>query len=184
MRTNIINFNQFSPFLSLLPLSSRSRSHRSSLPFPSHASCFLLPASNSKGFTFIEILITLTVIAILFVPTMQLFSNTLYATADSLDIITATNLAKSEMEKIINLNLSETRLKEIGSAVYPSEKEPPLTVNGVRWRVRKEAVEGTDPLEIRIRVFKDENPTKEIASLVTLVEDMMWEIVTPVSGEI
>ena len=58
---------------------------------------------NDKGFTFIEILMTLAVIGILFVPVIQLFNHAVLATSDSLELITATNLAKSEMERNLRI---------------------------------------------------------------------------------
>ena len=60
-----------------------------------------------KGFTYIELLITLAIIAVLFVPMMQLFSHSLYSTGVSQGLITAVNLAKWEMERTKNLNIIE-----------------------------------------------------------------------------
>ena len=137
--------------------------------------------SNQSGFTFVEILITLAVIAILFVPVMQLFSQSIYATADSLDRITATNLAKSEMERILNLNRTKAQLREMGEQVIPPLTEPPLEINHTEWRVKREMIEGSDPLEVRIHVYREKTPSKDVVMLVTLVEDMMWESVKAVS---
>src|SRR3989338_1278579 len=135
---------------------------------------------NKRGFTFIEILMTLAVIGILFVPVIQLFNHAVLATSDSLELITATNLAKSEMERTINLNLSKTRLREEGERITPALNEDPLLVNKFRWRIRREVIEGSDPLEVRIHVYHDGDLEKPVVSLVTLVEDMMWEFVKPV----
>ena len=137
--------------------------------------------TNCVGFTFIEILITLAVIGILFVPVMQLFSHSIYATADSLDLITATNLSKSEMERTLNMNLTKMQLKELGDQIFPPLDQPPMQVNHTLWRVRREFIEGSDPLEVRIHVYRDQNPQKDVVTLVTLIEDMMWESVKAVS---
>jgi len=125
---------------------------------------------------------TLAVVAVLFIPVSQLFNHSIYATADSVELITAMNLAKSEMERMINLNLSKTRLRETGNVYLPPLEEPPLAVNGVPWRIEREVIEGTDPLEVRIHVYQADELGKPVVSLVTLVEDLMWEFVKPVSA--
>ena len=122
---------------------------------------------------------TLTIIAVLFVPVMQLFTHTMAATTESLDMIVATNLAKSEMEKTINLNMTETQLKELGEQITPPLKDAPLVMNKSSWRVRREVVDGTDPLEVRIHVYHEGDPTHDVVVLTTLIEDMMWEFVKP-----
>lgn len=152
-------------------------------------------SSNQRGFTFIEILMTLAIIAILFVPVMQLFSDSLFATTQSLEMITATNLAKSHMEKTINLNLTKTQLREQGEQFFPPLDQKAFEINGSRWRVKREPVEGTDPLEVRIHVFHAEDvesdpnlpqetqtnkkEAKPVVSLVTLIEDTVWGSIKP-----
>lgn len=145
---------------------------------PRHASGH---ARNEKGFTFVEILMTLTVIAVLFVPVMQLFSHSIYATTDSLDLITATNLAKSEMERTLNMNKTKAQLREMGDQLFPLEAEPPMEVNHTQWRVYREFIQGSDPLEVRVHVYRDKEPKKDVVMLVTLIEDMMWESIKAVS---
>ena len=136
---------------------------------------------SANGFTFVEILITLAVIGILFVPVMQLFSHSIYATADSLDLITATNLAKSEMERTLNMNKTKAQLREMGDQQFPPPAEPPMEMNHTQWRVYREFIEGSNPLEVRIHVYRDKDPKKDVVMLVTLVEDMMWESVKAIS---
>jgi prepilin-type N-terminal cleavage/methylation domain-containing protein len=136
--------------------------------------------TNHSGFTFIEILITLTVIALLFVPVMQLFSNSLYSTGENLDRITAMNLAQSEMERTINLNMTKVQLKKDGTKIFPPPSGPPYAINKGFWRVQREVVGDSDPVEVRIKVFKDGQPDKMLVTLTTLVEDMMWDQVTAV----
>lgn len=134
--------------------------------------------TNSKrGFTFIEILLTLTVIAVLFVPLMELFSHSLFATTQSLDKITAASLAKSEMEKIINLNYTKAQLRDMGEQWIPPLEGDPLMVNKSHWRLKREAIEGTDPIEVRVHAYQMPDMDKPVVSLVTLFEDMMWGVV-------
>lgn len=125
----------------------------------------------------------LAVIAVLFIPVIQLFNHAIYATSDSKDIVSATHLARSEMEKIVNLNFTKTKLREMGDDIYPPLDKEPLVINQTRWRVKREVIQKSDPLEVRIRVYRDGDMKKEVVTLVTLVEDMMWELVKPVSGE-
>jgi prepilin-type N-terminal cleavage/methylation domain-containing protein len=139
-------------------------------------------SSKRGGFTFIEILMTLALIGLLFVPTMQLFSNSLFSTNMNLDLITATNLAQSEMEKTINLNLTKTQLQELGTQLIPPANEEPFKLNKGLWRVRREIVENSDPVEVRIFVFREGEPEKPLVKLVTLFEDMMWDSVKAISS--
>src|SRR5262245_11150708 len=138
--------------------------------------------SDQKGFTFIEILMTLTVIALLFVPVMQLFSNSLYSTGENLDRITAMNLAQSEMERTINLNMSKEQLKKVGNQIFPPMEEKPYAINRGLWRVQREVIEDSDPLEVRVKVFKEGQPDRVMITLVTLVEDLMWDQVKTISA--
>jgi prepilin-type N-terminal cleavage/methylation domain-containing protein len=130
---------------------------------------------NNRAFTYIEILIALAVMAVLFVPIMQLFSHTVYSVSASQDLITATNLAKWEMERIRNLNLTKAQLKEAGDRVYPPEDSPPLEMNSARWRIKAAFASEEGPLEARVSVFREEAPDKPVITLVTLIEDMTWE---------
>ena len=144
--------------------------------------CSKPAASSESGFTFIEILITLTVIALLFVPVMQLFSNSVYSTSQNLERITAMNLVQSEMERTINLNLTKEQIKKIGTQIFPPLDQPPYLINKMHWRVQREIMEDTDPLEVRIKVFKDGEAERPMIILVTLIEDMMWDQVKTVGA--
>ena len=133
-----------------------------------------------RGFTYIELLITLVILAVLFVPVMQLFSHSLNATGVSRDLITATNLAKWQIERIKNLNISKEQLRSMGDETYPVLEEEPLEMNGIKWRIKKEIVEKTDPLEIRIHAYYNGYEKKPVVTLVTLIEDMTWDEIRPV----
>ena len=137
---------------------------------------------STSGFTFIEILMTLTVIALLFVPIMQLFSNSLYSTNDNLEAITAMNLAQSEMERVINLNYTKDQLRKLGTEIIPPVDKPALELNKTLWRVKRETIEESDPLEVHVSVYKEGQPEKTMVRLVTLIEDLMWDQVKEVSS--
>lgn len=135
--------------------------------------------SASKGFTYIELLITLAIIAVLFIPMMQLFSHSLRATVASQDLITATNLAKWGMERVKNLNMTKAQLREVGDLIYPPLEDEPLEMNNAKWRVRRVVLKETDPLEVRVFTFLDGEPDRPVVTLVTLIEDMVWEEFSP-----
>jgi len=150
------------------------------------------------AFTYIELLITLTVIAVLFVPIMQMFSHSLIASTTSQDLITATSLARWEMERIKNLKVGKEKLSEIGDSFYPPIDEDPMELNEMLWRIKREIIKGTDPLEVRVHVYplrkkgevgEEEGISEELAylaeeeplmTLVTLFENMYWEEVKPI----
>ena len=139
--------------------------------------------SNMKqkaAFTYIEVLITLAMLGVLFVPMMQLFSHGLSSPAVSSDAITACHLARWEMERVKNLNLTTSQMKKQGDLWIPVLEELPLPMNNTKWRIRRHINLESDPLEVSVEVFRADNLQKPLASLVTLIGDSIW---TEVKGE-
>ncbi|MFH1797721.1 MAG: prepilin-type N-terminal cleavage/methylation domain-containing protein [Candidatus Omnitrophota bacterium] len=134
---------------------------------------------KKKAFTYIELLVALAIIAVLFVPVMQLFSYSVYSSSVSQDIITAANLARWQTERLKNLNLTKEELRRRGNEVYPPMDEEPVEMNKLKWRIKREIIAESDPLEVRIVVFPDKEE-KPLITLVTLIEDMQWETVTEI----
>ncbi len=133
-----------------------------------------------RGFTFIEILITLAIIAICFLPLMRMYSvgvDQAYATTE---MTVARYLAQEGMEKLKNLGFTESQIERMGEVWDPPFEQPPLSLNGKRWRVLRSIAKGTDPLQVRIRVYQitgsaNERPThKPLVELITLIEDIDW----------
>jgi len=129
---------------------------------------------HKSSFTYIEILITLAVMAILFVPMMRLFPHCLYSATISGDMITAVNLSRWEMERVKNLNLTKAQLKLEGDVWTPPMDQPPLENNKSKWRVLRRVKLDSDPLQVDVDVFLANDLKKPVASLVTLVEDNIW----------
>jgi len=122
-----------------------------------------------------ELLIALAIMAVLIIPVMQLFSSSLYGGSFTQDLISATSLARWQMERVKNLNMTKAQLIDLGDFVYPEENREPLELNDMKWRIKTEFVKGTDPLEVRVGVYKEGQPYEPIVTLVTLIEDMFWE---------
>ena len=114
-----------------------------------------------RGFTYVEILVTLVIVAILFVPMMQLFSQAMEATTMSRDLITAVNLARWEMERVKNLSASLD--------------QPAFQLNGCGWRIERRLKAGAEPLEVTVEVRRDGEGQKSLASLTTLLSKTVWE---------
>ncbi|MFC1699899.1 prepilin-type N-terminal cleavage/methylation domain-containing protein [Candidatus Omnitrophota bacterium] len=131
--------------------------------------------NNGQGFTYIELLITLAIIGILFLPVMQLFSHSLYATSTSGNLITATNLARWQMERTRNLGLSKKQFQALGGQLYPPAEEEPLQMNKGFWRIARKFTAGSGPIEVEVSVYRDGYPDQPLVTLVTLIEDMSWE---------
>lgn len=135
---------------------------------------------RTNGFTFIELLITLAVIAICFLPLMRMFSVSLEQVYVTEDLTTARYLAQEGMEKVKNLGFTEAQFEDLGDRWEPALDKPPLELNGKYWRTLRKIVKGTDPLEIRIQVYQVSKyqgvkvSEKPIVEVVSLVEDLDW----------
>ncbi|MDD2703080.1 MAG: prepilin-type N-terminal cleavage/methylation domain-containing protein [Candidatus Omnitrophica bacterium] len=130
--------------------------------------------SSLTGFTFIEIMITLAVIGIFFVPMTQLFSHGLYSAVVSGDMITAVNLCRWEMERIKNAGFTKSQIKNEGNIWIPRLDEPPLKMNNAEWRIFRSIKHDSGPAEVTVEVFLAGNLNKPVASVATLIEDDVW----------
>ena len=126
----------------------------------------------SKGFTYIEMLTVITLMALCFVPLLQMFTASVDEVVQYSDLGTAVQLGRDAMESVKNLRLTEAQIESQKSVWIPPEKEPPVSVNGKHWRVKRASIEGTDPLEIHVEVFREENLKRPLLELVTLIEDL------------
>lgn len=131
--------------------------------------------NSTKSFTYIEVLITLAVVAVLFIPMMQLFSHGLYSATASGDAVTVLNLARWEMERFKNLNFTKAQLKKQGDSWTPVLEEPPLEINQGKWRILRRIKPDSEPLEVVVEVYASHNLLKPLASLATLIEDNIWK---------
>ena len=132
-----------------------------------------------SGFTYIELLITLAIIAVLFVPIMRLFSSSIFYSSILQDTATATNLAEWQMERLKNLNITKDQLRQVEDSTYPPLEEEPLNMNEMKWRIKRVIIEEKDPVEVRISVYK-EGEDEPVITLVTLIEDTYWQEIQPI----
>lgn len=128
----------------------------------------------SAAFTYVEMVITIVVIAICFVPLIQMFSGSIGEVVYAGDKLTALNLAREEMEKFRNLNLTESQLLSLGNMITPAKSEPPLKRNKVNWRIERVLKENSDPLEVNIIVWRESKTPQKILEVATLIEDLEW----------
>ena len=93
--------------------------------------------------------------------------------------MTATGLAKWQMEKLKNLNFTKEKLRRMGDAIYPPLDEEPIEMNDMKWRIKRIVVKEKDPLEVQISAFRDGEDTRSLTTLVTLFEDTSWTEARP-----
>lgn len=119
-------------------------------------------------------MITLAIMAVLFIPMMRLFSHGLYSATISGEMITAVNLGRWEMEMVRNLNLTKEQLRTLGSLWIPELKEPPLEINNSRWRILRNVKTESNPLQVDVEVYLEGDLKKPVVILTTLLEDSIW----------
>ena len=127
---------------------------------------------DERGFSYLEILITIMILGMFFLPVMQMLSSSVAHLAYVGEMSTALGLAREGMEKIRNLRLSEKQLLERGDVYDPPLSEAPLELNGIRWRALQDVRDGTDPLEVHVQVFKEEAMDEPMVELQTLIEEI------------
>lgn len=132
------------------------------------------PQYLSVGFTYIEMVITVVIIAICFVPLIRMFSTSINEVSYAGDKLTALNLAREEIEKIKNLNLTEAQLLALGNAVTPPKSEPALKRNNADWRIERILKPASDPLEVKVIVWRSALAPQKVLELTTLIEDLEW----------
>lgn len=120
--------------------------------------------SSSRGFTFIEILIALTLLAVVAVPLLQMFAVAVEQVTYADDLRTALDLAREEVEKVKNLALTESQLKALGNAISPL-----IRLNQRVWYAVRVVDSAASPLEIQVYVFRERLTDPPIVSLATIV---------------
>ncbi len=128
--------------------------------------------ASRAGFTYIEMLVVISLLALCFVPLLQMFAQSLDEVSQYSDLGTAIQLGREGMEAVKNLRFTEEQIESQGAVWTPPESEAPYEINGKRWRIKRTVVSNTNPLEVHVEVFQDQNLTSSILELVTLIEDL------------
>ena len=118
----------------------------------------------TRGFTFVEILITLLVLSIAVVPLLRLFATATEQVSYTDDLRTALDLAREEVEKVKNLALSEEQIKQLGNVV-----SPPVVLNRGVWYTVRLVNPTASPLEIQVLVYRDQLWGTLMTSLVSII---------------
>ena len=121
-------------------------------------------AHPDGGFTFVEILITLLILAIAVTPLMQLYATAVEQVSYTDDLRTALDLAREEVEQVKNLALTEEQIKHLGNMV-----SPPIQLNQSVWYTVRLVNPNASPLEIQVFTFRNDLTTAPYASLVTII---------------
>ena len=148
---------------------------RRSNPKPEIASASLgkLPRNDRcQGFTYIEMLVVVSLLALCFVPLLQMFAQSMDEVSQYSDLGTALQLGREGMESVKNLRFTQEQIETQGTVWSPPEKDPPYDINGKQWRVERTVVSNTDPLEVHIEVFRQQNLSRSVIELTTLIEDL------------
>ncbi len=120
--------------------------------------------SRSRGFTFIELLITLLILAIAVTPLLQLFATAVEALGYADDLSTASELAREEIEKVKNLALTEKQIKLLGNII-----SPPIRLQNQTWYTVRVVDPDLTPLEVQVYVYRETLSAAPLVQMVTIV---------------
>ena len=114
----------------------------------------------------------MTLIAIIFIPLMKMFTVAMENAYSSKVMTTAVSIGREYMERVKNLNLPEERLKQLPSPeLYPPKGQPAFEINNTFWRVKRVIDKESDPVRIDIVVY-EEGEQEPVFTLSTLFEDI------------
>ena len=119
---------------------------------------------RQAGFTFVEVLITLLVLAIAVTPLLQLYAAATEQVSYTDDLRTALDLAREEVEKVKNLALSEQQIKELGNVV-----SPPIFLNKGVWYTVRLVNPTASPLELQVLIYRDQLWGALMTNVVTII---------------
>ena len=128
--------------------------------------------NSIHAFSYLEILLALSILAIFFLPCMEMFSRSVAQLSYISEMNTALALGREGMERIKNLHLTEEQLLSHGDQYFPPAEDPPIRLNGIDWRILQHFEPGTDPLKIQVSVFREDARSEPLVELATLLEDV------------
>ena len=118
--------------------------------------------SRAGGFTFVEILIALVVLATAVTPLMQMYATAVEQVGYIDDLRVAMDLAREEVEKVKNLALTEEQLKQLGNVI-----NPPIQLDRALWYTVRFIDPAASPLVVQVFVYRDQLGGPPMVSLLT-----------------
>jgi hypothetical protein len=128
------------------------------------------------GATLVGLLLALSILGVMLIPLLHLCSESMAELLAAGERDVAISLAKRELERIRAEGPDEERLRARGEACAPPTGSPPEQFSGGAWRTCRRPDQATDPLELRIDVYRVDPETHDAPggepriSLFTLVE--------------
>jgi len=116
------------------------------------------------GFTFIEILLTLLIFSICFLPLMRMFTIAMQEIAYIDDMRVALDLAREEVEKVRNLALTEDQIKQMKNVA-----SPPMYLNNKIWRTLRVVDQNISPLQFSVYVYRGDSLKEPLLFVATVV---------------
>lgn len=119
---------------------------------------------KNKGFTLIEVLVAITIIAILIIPLIGIVTGQFKKDQNIVDRKMALQLAREVMEKALQPGMVADDSVEVSA-------------DGKKWLIVTDVIDGqegdepalgTDPLEVQVRIYLP--PAKEIYSSLTALK--------------
>lgn len=136
---------------------------------------------SSRGFTFVELLVTISLLAICVIPVLQMFSTCLEQGNLTGDSTSARYFLQQGMERVRNSGYTEKQLENIGDFWDPPLEKPAFAMNKALWRTLRQVKKGSDPLKVTLTVYREVLDSKgkmverrRIVDAQTLVEDLDW----------
>lgn len=113
----------------------------------------LKSTSSQKAFTLIEMMVAITIIAILILPLAGFLSGQLKRDENTIESRLALSVARQTMDRLLAAEVSPYNIKDDSSAVNANGKQWVIVIDPIDGQEIGEPANGTDPLEIRVRVY-------------------------------
>jgi len=118
---------------------------------------------NGAGFSMVELLVAITIIAIMVLPLVGLISSQLRKDQRTVDRKIALQLAQSTMEKLLDRNFPGSQVRDDSSAILLNGKQWIVLVDALDGLEYDEPDGGTDPLEVHVTVYAQEDRNAKAA---------------------
>ena len=105
----------------------------------------------------IEMLVAVTIIAILILPLAGFLSAHLKRDERTIETRLALSVARQTMDRLLAVEVSPYNIKDDSSAVNANGKQWVAVIDPIDGQEMGEPANGTDPLEIRVRVYSLNN---------------------------